>query len=79
MLLANQIAGVLNQPFLQNKLMKHSNFLHVNTSSQKLKVGQKNFCWLWPISSLDSKIDCLSRMSRCSELTFCMLAQVHTN
>ena len=44
MLLANQIAGVLNQPFLQNKLMKHSNFLLVNTSSQKLKVDQKHFC-----------------------------------
>ena len=41
MLLANQIAGVLNQPFLQNKLMKHSNFLHVNTSSQKLKLVKK--------------------------------------
>ena len=38
MLLASQIAGVLNQPFLQNKVMKHSNFLHVNASSQKLKL-----------------------------------------
>ena len=35
---ANQIAGFLNQPFLQNKWMKQPNILHVDTNSQKLKV-----------------------------------------
>ena len=39
----NQIAGFLNQLFLQNKLMKQPLFLHVDTSSQKLKVDQKFF------------------------------------
>ena len=40
MLSANQIPGFLNQLFLQSKLMKQPNFLHVDTSSQKLKVVQ---------------------------------------
>ena len=39
----NQIAGFLNELFLQNKLMKQPHFLHVDTSSQKLKVDQKFF------------------------------------
>ena len=36
---ANQIAGFLNQLFLQNKLMKKPNFLHVDESPQKLRVA----------------------------------------
>ena len=40
MLSANQLAGFLNQPFLQNKLMKQPHFLHYDTNSQKLKVVQ---------------------------------------
>ena len=56
---ANQIAGFLNQEFLQNKLMKQPHFLHIDTSSQKLKVDLK---WVQPTWSLDSKIDCFSRM-----------------
>ena len=43
MLSANQIAGYLNQPFLQNESMKLPNFLHVDTNSQKLKVDRKIF------------------------------------
>ena len=39
MLSANQIAGFLNQPFLQNKLMKQPNTLHVDTNLQKLKIN----------------------------------------
>ena len=38
MLSANQIAGFLNQLFLQCKLMDQLHFLHVNTKWQKLKV-----------------------------------------
>ena len=45
MLSANQIAGVLNQLFLQNKLMKQP---HVDTNSQKLKVDGKSFGWALP-------------------------------
>ena len=41
MLSANQIAGFLNQLFLQNKSMKQPHFLCVDTNSQKLKVGGK--------------------------------------
>ena len=43
---ANQIAGLLNQPFLQNKLMKQPIFLYVDTNSQKLKVDRKIFSWV---------------------------------
>ena len=35
---ANQIAGFSKQLFLQNKWMKQLHFLHVDKSSQKLKV-----------------------------------------
>ena len=38
MLLANQIAGFLNQLFVQNQSKKQPHFLHVDTNSQKLKV-----------------------------------------
>ena len=48
MFLANQIAGFFNQPYLQNKSMKQSDFLHVDTNSHKLKVDQKSFVWAWP-------------------------------
>ena len=47
MLSVNQIAGVPNQPFLQNKWMKQPNFLHFDTNSQKLKVDRKFFGWVW--------------------------------
>ena len=38
MLLANEIAGFVNQLYLQNKIMKNSDFLHVDTNLLKLKV-----------------------------------------
>ena len=38
MLSANQIAGFLNQLYLQNKMIERPDFLHVNTNSWKLKV-----------------------------------------
>ena len=41
MLSANQIAGVLNQLFLQGKSTKQPHFLYVDTNSQKSKVVQK--------------------------------------
>ena len=68
MLSANQIAGFLNQPFLQNKWMKQPNTFHVDTSSQKLKVDRKFLVvhgqkWVRPIWSLDSKINCILRMN----------------
>ena len=47
MLSASQIAGFLNQLFLQNKLMKQSHFLNVDTNSQKLKVDRKFCGWAW--------------------------------
>ena len=46
-ILASQVAGFLNQPFLQNKLMKQPNFLHVDTNSQKLKVERSFLGWAW--------------------------------
>ena len=38
MLLGNEIAGFLNQLYLQNKVMKIPDFLHVDTNSLKIKV-----------------------------------------
>ena len=38
MLLANEIAGFLNQLYPQNKIMKNPDFLHADTNSLKLKV-----------------------------------------
>ena len=38
MLLSNQIAGFLNQPYLQNKLMEQLDFLHVHINSNKMLV-----------------------------------------
>ena len=43
----NQIAGLFNQPYLQNKSMKQPYFLHVDTNSHKLKVDQKIWGWAW--------------------------------
>ena len=77
----NQIAGFFNQSYIQNKWLKWPDFLHVDANSHELTVdqnilgghGQK---WVWPIWSRDSTIDCISRMSRCNELIFCMLVQI---
>ena len=41
MLSADQIAGFLNQLFLQNKSMNQPHFLHVDTNPQKLKADRK--------------------------------------
>ena len=38
MLSANQIAGFLNQLFIQNKSMKQPHFKHVDINLQKLKA-----------------------------------------
>ena len=47
---ANQIAGFLNQLFLQNKAMKQHEFLPGDTNSQKLKVDRK-FFWLGMVNN----------------------------
>ena len=47
MLSAIQIAGFLNQAFLQSKLMNEAHFLHVHTNSHKLKVDWKVFDGAW--------------------------------
>ena len=59
MVSANQIPGFLNQPFFQNKSMKQSYSLHVDTNSQKLKVDQNFFVWEWSkmgLVNLNSKL-----------------------
>ena len=45
---ASQIAGFFNQLYLQNKSMKQPDFLHVDTSSHKLKVDLIVFVLAWP-------------------------------
>ena len=47
MLLANLIAGFLNQLYLQNKMMKKLDFLHVDKNSLKLKVDSKILGCAW--------------------------------
>lgn len=48
MLSANQMAGLLNQLYLQNKLIKKPDFfLRANTNSQKLNVDGIIFGWAW--------------------------------
>ena len=42
MLSAKQIAGFLNEPFLQNKSTKQPHFLHVDANSQQLKADWKS-------------------------------------
>ena len=39
--MAGQIVGFLNRLYLQKKMMKKPDFLHVDTDSWKLKVDQK--------------------------------------
>ena len=57
MLSANQISAFLNQPFLQNKLMKQPHFLHVDTNSQKLSFDWKFFGWAWSKMSAVNLVD----------------------
>ena len=59
MLSAIQIAGFLNQVFLQRKSMKQPHFLHVEKNSQKLKVDWKVFGGALPkmsVANLVSKL-----------------------
>ena len=56
MLSANQIAGFLNQVFLQNKLMKQPHFCHVDANSQQLKVEGKFFIWAWSKMALTNLV-----------------------
>ena len=45
--MAGQIVGFLNRLYLQKKMMKKPDFLHVDTDSWKLKVDQKVLWWVW--------------------------------
>ena len=66
MVSANQIAGFLNQLFLQNKSMKQSHFWHFALNSRKLKVDPKCSGWAWSrmgVANL-ANLDCISRMNR---------------
>ena len=48
--LANQIAEFLNRLYLQKKMMKKSDFLHVDKDSWKLKVdGKHGQKWVSPL------------------------------
>ena len=47
------------------------------TNLWKLKVDRKFFAWEWPKMGLDSKIDCISRMSWCNKLV-CLHARANS-
>ena len=77
------ISAWSNQLFLQNKLTKQPHFLHVDTTSKKLRVSQIFFVWAWskmvvPILCLNYKSDCISRINRWDKLIVCMLIQITT-
>ena len=64
----NQIAGFFNQPYLQNKSIKQSDFFHGDTNSHKLNLIKRFLSghgqnWVWPVWVWNSKIDCISRMN----------------
>ena len=44
---AYQNAGFFKQSYIQSKSMEKPDFVHVYTSSLKLKVDQKFFVWAW--------------------------------
>ena len=60
MLSANQFASFFNQPYLQNKSVKLSDFLHVDTNSHKSKVYQNFFGWAWSKMGMTSLVIGLS-------------------
>ena len=77
----SQILECFNQPYLLNKLMELSDFVHVDINSHKFKVDQKPFerAWSkigWPVLSWGSKIECISGMNRWNELISCMLVHI---
>ena len=79
MLIANQIAGFLNNYIFKTKW--GNSLIFCMLILQNLEVDWKIFGWAWSkvgVVSLvmDSKIDCISRMSWWSKLIFCMLAQM---
>ena len=58
MLSASQIAGFLNQLFLQNKSIKESfsyKFTKIESCLKNFLLGMVKI-WVWPIWSLDSKL-----------------------
>ena len=61
--------------------MELTDFLHADTNSHKLK-GDLKFSvgygpkWVWSVWSHDSKIDCISKMSRWNKLIFYILVQI---
>ena len=68
MLLAKQITGFLNQLYLENKMMKISEFLHLNAKSLKLKVDLKILRWAGSkmsvptlVAEIKSKIVCIAQ------------------
>ena len=84
MLSANQIAGFLNQVFLQNKLMKQPHFCHVDANSQQLKVEWKFFIWAWSKMALTNLVSGLQnwlylKSEMMGGTNFCMLVQIYAN
>ena len=61
MLSANQIAAVLHQPYLQNKVIKWLDILRVDTNSWELKVYLKHFEWAWSKMGLATLITWLQK------------------
>ena len=53
---ANEIGRFFNQSYLQNKSMKWTDFLHVDTNSHKVKVFQKMFGWVWSEMGVSSLV-----------------------
>ena len=78
----SQIAGFLNQLFLQNKSMKEPHFLYVDANFQKLK-DQFFSGWVYSKVGIDQSSIFWTPKSTVSqewnELFFYMLVQIHAN
>ena len=82
MLLANNIAGLSNQLYIQNKMFKQLDFFHVDENSWKLKVEWNMLVGMIKIRCGHSGhttlklAGCILRISRRNKLIFYMLIEI---
>ena len=78
---ANQIAGFLNQLYVQKETWKSFVFcmwvqIHENCKLTQKCLGMHCQKWVWPLWCCDSTIGCISSMNGWSKLIFGMLIEI---